>query len=197
MFTGLIEHVGAVTAIQPRQGGVRLAVALGPVAEGTRLGDSIAVSGSCLTVVSLTGDVAEFDVSDETRRKTSVGGWSVGRAVNLERALKLGDRLGGHLVSGHVDGLGRLVDRRPDGGSERFTIALPEDRSVRVVEKGSVAVDGISLTTWNCLGGRFSIAVIPHTLAHTTLRDLRSGQPVNLEQDPLGRWVESLAAPWR
>lgn len=197
MFTGLIEHVGAVTAIQPRQGGVRLAVALGPVAEGTRLGDSIAVSGSCLTVVSLTGDVAEFDVSDETRRKTSVGAWSVGRAVNLERALKLGDRLGGHLVSGHVDGLGRLVDRRPDGGSERFTIALPADRSVRVVEKGSVAVDGISLTTWNCLGGRFSVAVIPHTLAHTTLRDLRSGQPVNLEQDPLGRWVESLAAPWR
>ncbi len=197
MFTGLIEHVGAVTAIQPRQGGVRLAVALGPVAEGTRLGDSIAVSGSCLTVVSLTGDVAEFDVSDETRRKTSVGAWSVGRAVNLERALKLGDRLGGHLVSGHVDGLGRLVDRRPDGGSERFTIALPADHSVRVVEKGSVAVDGISLTTWNCLGGRFSVAVIPHTLAHTTLRDLRSGQPVNLEQDPLGRWVESLAAPWR
>ncbi len=197
MFTGLIEHVGGVTALQVRQGGVRLAVSLGPVAEGTRLGDSIAVSGSCLTVVSLVGDVAEFDVSDETRRKTSVGGWGVGRAVNLERALKLGDRLGGHLVSGHVDGIGRLVDRRPDGGSERFTIALPEDRSVRVVEKGSVAVDGISLTTWNCQAGRFSVAVIPHTLAHTTLRDLRSGQPVNLEQDPLGRWVESLAAPWR
>ena len=112
--------------------------------------------------------------------------------MNLERALLVGARLGGHLVSGHVDGVGRLVERRGEGDSERFTFVLPDDGSVKAVEKGSIAIDGISLTTWDCRGARCSVAVIPHTLGHTTLGQLRPGLPVNLEQDQVGRWVESL-----
>ncbi len=192
MFTGIIEQVARVGAITHAAGSTRLTIDLGALAEGTRVGDSIAVSGACLTVAGLSGRSAAFDVSEETRRKTTIGGWKTGRRVNLERALALGQRLGGHLVSGHVDGIGRLLERRPEGGSERFTLAMPEDGSVTVVEKGSLAVDGISLTTWACAGGRCSIAVIPHTLTHTTLGDLRPGMPVNLEQDLIGRWVEAM-----
>jgi riboflavin synthase len=136
--------------------------------------------------------VARFDVSPESRRKTTIPGWQAGRAVNLERALKFGDRLGGHLVGGHVDGVGRLVERRREGDSERLTFVVPDDGSVKVVEKGSVSVDGVSLTTWDCRGARFSVAVIPHTLANTTLGGLRAGMTVNLEQDVIGRWVEKM-----
>ena len=110
----------------------------------------------------------------------------------MERALTFGQRLGGHLVSGHVDGVGRLLDRRRDGDSERFTFVLPDDKSVRVVEKGSITIDGISLTTWDCTGARCSIAVIPHTLTQTTLGGLRPGVPVNMEMDLIGRWVETM-----
>jgi riboflavin synthase len=195
MFTGIIEHVGSLIAVDHSAHGSVLAVALGPLAADTRLGDSIAVNGVCLTVTRLDGEVARFDVSPETRRKTTLPGWSVGRQVNLERALALGQRLGGHLVSGHVDGVGRLLDRHQEGGSERFTVVLPDDRSVRVVEKGSLTVDGVSLTTWDCRGARCSIAVVPHTLSHTTLSGLRPGMPVNLEMDLIGRWVEAMMPP--
>lgn len=192
MFTGIVEHVGIVSEASHGHEGGSIAVDLGPLAEGTRLGDSICVSGACLTVAALAGGVARFDVSGETRRKTTIGGWTAGHRVNLERALAFGQRLGGHLVSGHVDGVGRLVERRPEGASERFTVVLPDDGSVKVIEKGSLAIDGISLTTWDCRGARCSIAVIPHTLAHTTLAHLRPGMPVNLEQDLIGRWVEAM-----
>lgn len=193
MFTGIIEHVGVLRSAQRGASGTVLEVDLGPLADGTRLGDSICTSGACLTVAALAGTVARFDVSAESQRCTTIPGWQVGRALNLERALKLGDRLGGHMVGGHVDGVGRLVERRREGDSERFTFIVPDDGSVQVVEKGSVAVDGISLTTWDCRGARFSVALIPHTLAQTTLRDLRPGQPVNLETDVIGRWVGKLA----
>ncbi|MBN8525273.1 MAG: riboflavin synthase [Planctomycetes bacterium] len=192
MFTGIVEHVGSIASLDHGPGGTRLAIDLGPLAEGSRLGDSICVSGACLTIDRLTGTLAEFDCSPETRRKTTVAGWKAGRRVNLERALRVGDRLGGHLVSGHVDGVGRVVERRREGEGERLTIVLPDGGAVRVVEKGSLAIDGISLTTWDCRGSRCSIAVIPHTLSRTTLGDLRAGDPVNLETDPIGRWVESL-----
>ncbi len=192
MFTGIIEHIGSVVSIHHGEAGTVLAVDLGPLAEGTRLGDSIATAGACLTVAALTGTVARFDVSAESRRRTTIPGWQAGQRVNLERALRFGDRLGGHLVGGHVDGVGRLVDRRREGDSERFTFVVPGDGSVRVVEKGSVAVDGISLTTWDCRGARFSVAIIPHTLAQTTLAELRPGMPVNLEMDVIGRWVETM-----
>jgi riboflavin synthase len=192
MFTGIIEHVGTVTEARHGHDGGSLTIDLGPLADGTRLGDSIAVSGACLTVATLTGNIAHFDVSSETRRKTTIGGWAAGHRVNLERALAFGQRLGGHLVSGHIDGVGRLVERRPEGTSERFTVVLPDDGSVKVIEKGSLSIDGISLTTWDCARRRCSIALIPHTLAVTTLGALRPGDAVNLEQDLIGRWVETL-----
>ncbi len=192
MFTGIVEHVSSITTADHGHGGTRLAIDLGPLAEGSRLGDSICVSGACLTIDRLDGGLAAFDCSPETRRKTTIAGWKAGRRVNLERALRVGDRLGGHLVSGHVDGVGRVVERRREGEGERLTIVLPDGGAVRVVEKGSLAIDGVSLTTWDCHGARCSIAVIPHTLSRTTLTDLRPGDPVNLETDPIGRWVESL-----
>ncbi|MBA2481290.1 MAG: riboflavin synthase [Planctomycetes bacterium] len=194
MFTGIIEHVGRVVSVVHAAQATRLVVDLGPLAADAKLGDSIAVSGACLTIAQLAGEITTFDVSEETRRKTTIGGWQDGRPVNLERALAFGQRLGGHLVSGHVDAVGRLAERRPEGGSERFTIILPDGNAVRVVEKGSLAVDGVSLTTWDCRGARCAIAVIPHTLAHTTLGSLRAGSPVNLEQDLIGRWVEAMVA---
>ena len=192
MFTGIIEHVSALTLAESGSGGARLGLDLGPMAEGARLGDSICVSGACLTITSLASSNAIFAVSPETLRKTTIGAWKTGRRVNLERALRLGDRLGGHLVSGHIDGIGRVVESRREGESERLSIVLPDSGSVLVVEKGSLTVDGVSLTTWDCRGARCSIAVIPHTLAHTTLSDLRPGDPVNLETDPIGRWVERI-----
>ena len=192
MFTGIIEHLGTLTTITHGDRDSILVVDLGPLADGTKLGDSIATNGICLTVATLDGTQAEFLASAETRRKTTLGGWRSGQVVNLERALAFGARLGGHLVSGHIDGIGRLAERRSEGASERFTFVCPDGDTVKTVEKGSVAVDGISLTSWDCRGARFSVAVIPHTLAHTTLGGLRPGATVNLEQDVIGRWVERM-----
>jgi riboflavin synthase len=192
MFTGIIEHVGTISAAQHRHDASVLEVELGPLADGTRLGDSICTDGICLTVTALESGRARFDVSAETRRKSTIPSWAAGRQVNLERALRLGDRLGGHLVGGHVDGVGRLLERRREGDGERLVFVLPDGGAVKVVEKGSVAIDGVSLTCWDCRGARFAVAVVPHTLAHTTLGGMRAGTPVNLEMDPVGRWVERL-----
>lgn len=190
MFTGIVERVATVAAVIPTAKGSRIDVDLGPLATDAKLGDSICVSGACLTIATLAGGVAAFDVSAETLRKTTVGAWRAGTAVNLERALRLGDRLGGHMVSGHVDGVGRLLERRREGESERFTFLLAD--AVKAVEKGSLTIDGVSLTTWDCHGRQVSIAVIPHTLTVTTLGAMRPGAQVNMEQDVIGRWVESL-----
>jgi len=192
MFTGIVEHVAPLAQVQRLDGGLRLTIDLGPLAADAVLGASICVDGACLTISQLDATRAGFDVSAESLRKTTMGAWRSGRPVNLERALAFGDRLGGHLLSGHVDGVGRLVERRPEGDSERFSFVLPDDGSVRVVEKGSIGIDGISLTSWNCQGARFSVAVIPHTLRQTTLGRLRVGDRVNLEADLIGRWVERL-----
>lgn len=190
MFTGIIQHVGRVVAAEHSPAGSQLVIATGPLAASLALGDSLACDGVCLTVAEISSDLSTFLVSPETVRKTTLGSWNAGRRVNLEPALRLGDRLGGHLVSGHVDGIGEVLARVVEGDSERFTIRLPA--TVKVVEKGSLAVDGISLTTWNCRADAASIAVIPHTLAHTTLGDRKPGDAVNLEQDQIGRWVERL-----
>lgn len=190
MFTGIIERTVPLAEVTHGERDSRLGFDLGPLAEGTKLGDSIACNGICLTVIRLEGTRAWFDAGAETRRKTTLGSWGAGQAVNLERALALGDRLGGHLVAGHVDGVGRLLERRSEGASERFVFLAPE--SVMTIEKGSVTVDGISLTTWECRGSRFAVSVVPHTLAHTTLGALRPGTPVNLEQDLMGRWVAAM-----
>jgi riboflavin synthase len=190
MFTGIIERVAAIGSVTRTGTGVRLAIDLGHLAEGSVLGDSIAVSGCCLTIAAFDGSIAHFDCSTETLRKTTAGSWRPGSPVNLERALAVGDRLGGHFVSGHIDGVGRIAERRPTGdGGERFVFTLPDDGSVKVVEKGSLAVDGISLTSWDCRGRTCAVAVVPHTLAETTLADRRPGDAVNLEQDLIGRWV--------
>lgn len=193
MFTGIIEHVGTIASAAHRHESSVLEVDIGLLSDGTKLGDSIATDGVCLTVTRMVGSVVTFDVSAETRRSTTLPGWRSGQRVNLERALALGDRLGGHLVAGHVDGVGRLLERRRQGESENLTFVLPDGDVVGVVEKGSIAIDGISLTTWDCRGARFTVAVIPHTLRNTTLLELRPGATVNLEQDLIGRWVERTA----
>ncbi len=192
MFTGIIEHVGTIVGILHGDRESTVTVDLGPLLPGTKLGDSIATDGICLTVARLSGSQAEFHASGETRAKTTLGDWRTGKSVNLERALVFGDRLGGHLVSGHVDGIGRLIERRKEGDSERFTVVCPDGDVVKTVEKGSITIDGISLTSWDCRGARFSVAVVPHTLAHTTLGTARPGALLNLEQDVIGRWVERL-----
>jgi riboflavin synthase len=192
MFTGIIERVTDIHTISHDARGTTLALDLGSLLSDTKLGDSIAINGICLTVAALSGSLAEFMASPETKRKTTLAHWHTGQSVNIERAVAVGTRLGGHIVSGHVDGVGRLVERRRDGDSERFTYVLPDNNSVRVVEKGSLTIDGVSLTTWDCHGARCSIAVIPHTLAHTTLAQHRAGQLVNMEMDVIGRWVETL-----
>ncbi len=192
MFTGIIEFVGTLTHIERTGAGAELAVDIGPLSEDCHIGDSICSNGICLTVTTLTGNIATYAASPETLVRTCMGGWRVSTDINCERALAVGSRLGGHIVSGHVDGIGRLQRRQPQNQHEVFTFQLPSDKSVKVVEKGSVAIDGISLTTFDCRGNCFSIAVIPHTLGETTLGRLQAGQPVNMEQDPIGRWVESL-----
>jgi riboflavin synthase len=193
MFTGLITDVATVERVAPRQGGARLTLrpcAL-PVAELV-LGESIACSGPCLTVVEVAGGSVTFDAVPETLSRTTVGAWRPGTRVNLERALAVGDRLGGHLVQGHVDAVGEVIARVAEGEGARFTISLPAAIAPLVAEKGSNAVDGISLTVARAHRDRFEIAVIPETLARTTLGATPAGARVNLEADVLARHVARL-----
>jgi len=155
-------------------------------------GESIAVNGVCLTALDIQGNSFMVDVSPETLARTGLGTLQTGAMVNLERALKLSDRLGGHLVSGHVDGMGRVEDRRAVGDFTLFTFSLDRGLSRYIIEKGSVALDGVSLTVNSCEGNRFSVSIIPHTLAVTTLGDLNSGDRVNVEVDIIGKYVEKL-----
>lgn len=193
MFTGLIADVGVVERISPRQGGARLAVrptAL-PVDELV-LGESIACSGACLTVTERGGGLVSFDAVPETLARTTLGGWRPGTRINLERALALGDRLGGHLVAGHVDVVGEVLRRVPEGQGARLTISLPPELAPLVAEKGSIAIDGISLTVARAERDRFDVALIPETLARTTLGEAAPGRKVNLEADVVARHVARL-----
>ncbi|HEY8394546.1 MAG TPA: bifunctional 3,4-dihydroxy-2-butanone-4-phosphate synthase/GTP cyclohydrolase II [Thermaerobacter sp.] len=199
MFTGLIEALGTCRRVEPAGGGRRLVVAA-PGWEGVRAGDSVAVNGVCLTVVAVAGEELAFDVVPETLRVTTLGHLRAGDPVNLERALRLGDRLGGHLVQGHVDVVGRIAAREPAGNSLWFRIEAPPEFMAYVVPKGSVAVDGISLTVVECDATGFTVAVIPHTAERTTMGTRRPGDLVNLEADIVAkyarRWTSS-AAPLR
>jgi riboflavin synthase len=192
MFTGLIEHVGAMEHLAPQAGGgARLSVRIGPLAEGTQLGDSIAIDGCCLTVTELKGPVAVFDAVPESLRRTTLGERKAGDAVNLERALTPGQRIGGHFVQGHVDGTA-IVERTVPG--ERWAewhFRLEDaERAAQIVEKGSIAIDGISLTVAGCDGeGRFRVALIPETLKRTTLGGKDVGARVNIETDIIGKYV--------
>lgn len=193
MFTGLVADMGVVERTAPRQGGARLTLRPRtlPVDELV-LGESVACSGVCLTVVERGGGVVSFDAVPETLARTTVGGWRAGTAVNLERALALSDRLGGHLVQGHVDAVGRVISRAAEGQGARLRIALPAPIAPLVAEKGSIAVDGVSLTVAAVGRDWFEVALIPETLARTTLGAAQPGTPVNLEADVVARHVARL-----
>jgi riboflavin synthase len=193
MFTGIVQSIGRISAAAPRGDGLRLVAAAGAFADSdVSIGDSIAVNGCCLTVVELGGGSMAFDVSAETLRCTT--GLQFAGAVNLEKALRLSDRLGGHLVSGHVDGVGEVtgfVEIQSDGG-RLLEVEVPSELARFVAVKGSIAVDGVSLTTNAVAGRRFSVNLIPHTLAVTTLGGLAVGARVNLEVDLMARYVARL-----
>jgi len=193
MFTGIIQATGRIAAIEVRGGDHRMTIdsAQLPFSE-CRLGDSIAVSGVCLTVVEMSDSGFQADVSGETLRRTVLGTFVVNTPVNLEKALTLATRLGGHLVSGHVDGIGTVIARREDSRSVQFTIRAPDDLARYIATKGSICVDGISLTVNGVNGAEFELNIVPHTLAETTMNGYRAGSKVNLEVDLVARYLERL-----
>ena len=192
MFTGIITDVGRVRRIS--QGALaELTIASGFDTTAIAIGASIACSGACLTVLAVEDGAFTVQASAETLARTTIGDWREGTAVNLERALKLGDELGGHLVSGHVDGLARIVERRPEAQSVRFTLEAPQDLMRFIAPKGSVALDGVSLTVNEVAGNRFGVNIIPHTLAATNFNEARAEQLMNLEIDMIARYVARLA----
>ncbi|MDD3293809.1 MAG: riboflavin synthase [Geobacteraceae bacterium] len=192
MFTGLIEDVGRVAALAPMGAGARLMVFTGLPLEDIRLGDSIAVNGVCLTVVESGEGLFSFDVSPETMERTTFRTLRPGAAVNLERALRIGDRLGGHLVSGHVDCIAVIRERRESSGNILFSFRLPGRFARYCIEKGSVAIDGISLTINSVSADGFSVNIIPHTGNRTTLSSRKPDDEVNIETDVIGKYVERL-----
>ena len=197
MFTGLIEEVGRVAALKREGGAARLVVAATFPAADVALGDSIAVNGACLTVTAIGGGSFSFDVSPETLDRSTLGQLAPGAAVNLERALQLSDRLGGHIVTGHIDCTAQISARRDEAGNIVFAFRLPAEHVRYVVAKGSVAIDGISLTVNEVTGDVFSVNVIPHTASRTTLEKRRPGDVVNIETDILGKYVERLLTAGR
>jgi len=193
MFTGIIEAVGTVTSILPKNGDVRLRIATGALnLADVQLGDSIATNGVCLTVVELPGDGYWADVSRETLDNTTIPQWKIGQAVNLEKALTPQTRLGGHLVSGHVDTVGTVIERHRDARSERFRLRAPKELAKYIAHKGSITVDGTSLTVNKVDGAEFELNIVPHTLKHTIMDSYKPGTDVNLEVDVLARYIERL-----
>jgi riboflavin synthase len=188
MFTGLIRHLGTLEALRPRAGGARIVIACGPeLLERAEPGASICTNGACLTAASRTERTWEADLSAETLSRTTLGRLPSGALLHLEPSLRVGDPLDGHLVSGHVDGLGRLLERTQGEGLWRFS--MPEDLAPMTAPKGSVAVDGISLTVVDCGADWFTVALIPETVRRTRLEAMVPGAEVNLEADPVGRYV--------
>jgi riboflavin synthase len=198
MFTGIVTDVGTVRSAEKR-GDLRLVIASGYDMDTVDLGASIACSGACLTVVDKGADWFAVDVSAETASKTAADHWREGARLNLERSLRLGDELGGHIVTGHVDATGTVLDILPEGDSQRVTIGVPAALGPMIAAKGSVALDGVSMTI-NEVGDspdgatRFSINVIPHTAQHTTLGDLAPGRQLNVEVDVLARYIDRMLA---
>lgn len=193
MFTGIIQAIGEVAALEPRGGDLRLRVRTGKLElDSVAIGDSIATSGVCLTVVELPGDGFCADVSAETLACTGIGKLKVGDRVNLEKALTLSMPLGGHLVSGHVDGIAEVVSRQDDGRSVRFRMRAPDTLARYIAAKGSVCVDGISLTVNSVEGAEFELNIVPHTLVETTMDEFRPGRVFNLEVDIIARYLERL-----
>lgn len=192
MFTGLITDLGSVRGIDPVEGGARVVLQTSYDMAQVEIGASIACSGACMTVVEKGSDSFAVDVSAESLACTTIGGWRVGDTVNLEQSLRIGDTLGGHLVSGHVDAVTSVLDRRPDGESIRFGFAIPTGYAQFLAPKGSVALDGVSLTVNEVETDRFGVNIIPHTAEQTTFGRLAPGDRVNLEIDLIARYVARL-----
>lgn len=190
MFTGIIEGLGTVQTVTPAGRGRRLTIAADFPLTGSRVGDSIAVNGACLTPVSLDAERFTVDVSPETVVRTAFVEVRAGERVNLERALRLSDRLDGHLVSGHIDGVGRIRERRNESNAIVLTVDLPPALARYLIPKGSVAIDGVSLTVNSCGADRFSVSIIPHTAGLTTVGFKKVGSRVNIETDMIGKYVE-------
>ncbi|MFM2222552.1 MAG: hypothetical protein RLZZ78_809 [Armatimonadota bacterium] len=192
MFTGIVETTGKVTRIDRLSESVRLSIAAGRVSEDVALGDSIAVNGVCLTVVSIDAPELVFDAVYETLRRTTLGSLAVGDVVNLERAMVANGRFGGHIVQGHVDGVGRIASMRPVGNAWQVHVDVDSNLMRYIVEKGSICIDGISLTVADAGRSSFSVSVIPHTWENTTLSARRAGDALNIECDIIGKYVERL-----
>ncbi len=192
MFTGIVTDIGEITRVEKR-GDTRFDIRTGYDSKTIGLGASICCAGCCLTVVEKSDSTFTVDVSGESIARTTLGHWKIGTRINLERALKMGDELGGHMVSGHVDGMGRIVSARPQGDSKRFHIRVPEELARFIAEKGSVTLDGVAFTVNEVDGLEFGINIIPHTQAITTWGHARAGDAVNVEIDMLARYVARLA----
>ena len=193
VFTGIIEELGTIKGVRKQSEGIRLSITAKVIMDGMKTGDSIAVNGACLTVTEFDRYSLTVDVSAETVKRTNIGKLRVGDKVNLERPMRLSDRLGGHLVSGHVDAVGLIRGMIKKGDVSVFTFEAPKEISKYLISKGSVAVDGISLTVNDITGNTFSITVIPHTVKMTTLGFKKIGDIVNLEADMIGKYIEAFA----
>jgi len=195
MFTGIVQCVGTIARREARGGDTRLWVDAASLdLADVAVGDSICVAGVCLTAVELQGTSFAADVSVETLSRTTLGALPIGAGVNLEKSLRLMDRLGGHLVSGHIDGVGTVTSITPEARSQRWTFELPPVLARYVAAKGSICIDGVSLTVNEVEANRFGVSLIPHTIAATTFRDKQVGDPVNIEVDLIARYVERLAS---
>lgn len=192
MFSGIVEALGEVVEVRSEPPGCRLIIREPKIVAETAVADSISVNGCCLTVVEVSGDTMGFQAGPETLSRTNLGDLAPGSPVNLERSLRVGDRLGGHFVSGHIDGVGTLVERQDMGEWSNFWFRIPRQLSLQMASKGSIAVDGVSLTIVDSEPERFSVALIPFTLAVTTLGPLKVGGKVNLETDMLAKYVQRL-----
>ena len=195
MFTGLIEEIGAIAQITSISGGKHLTISASKVLNGTKIDDSIAVNGVCLTVTELTDQNFGVDAVGETLTKTTIKHWRTGQKVNLERALRLSDRLGGHLVQGHVNGVGKTIRLDKSGEHYWWEVELPRPLLKYVIAEGSIALDGISLTVARLEGNKVGISIIPHTFQNTNLKFKRVGEMVNIEVDVIARYVERLLKP--
>jgi riboflavin synthase len=195
VFTGIVEGQGVVEALLPRGQAHRLVLEVGALAEDIRIGDSVAVDGACLTAVSVQGSRVEFDVIRETIERTAFATLRVKDRVNVERSMRADGRFHGHIVAGHVDGTGRILEKRQEPGQVRFAVEVPARLTAFMIEKGSITIDGVSLTLTEVKPTSFAVALIPHTLEVTTLGAKQAGGLVNIEVDQLGKWVRRLLGP--
>ncbi|MGQ9498888.1 MAG: riboflavin synthase [Dissulfurimicrobium sp.] len=195
MFTGIVEGLGRIRAVVPKGEGLVFKIEPDFALIDSKEGESIAVNGVCLTALEISSKMFRADVSPETLSRSNLGELKTGDVVNLERAIRLSDRLGGHLVSGHIDGVGIITEKRPVGSFILFSVSIPQGFDRYIIEKGSIAVDGISLTVNSCSSTGFSVSIIPHTAQITTLGRRKIGDKVNIELDLVGKYIEKLVIP--